>query len=142
MYELTSTTALDNAIDTIKRYAQVSGDEADTLLANLLEQSKSGYQYRPFAIAAHHLAINPPRKGIMKAEGVEWQSPADAIAGLISMQESMDAADPTPIPAAWDTTKLKSELCRCKEAGLVVPMVSSWGTYPTPELPRSARGFL
>lgn len=142
MYELNSPTAIDDAIDTIKRYAQVSGSEIDTMLANLLEQSKSGSQYRPFAIAAYHLAISPPRKGIMKAEGVEWQSATEAISGLLTMQEAIDAADPTSVPDAWNTSRLKAEICACKEATMVVPMTSSWAKYSAVELPRSNGGFL
>lgn len=111
---------LATALEIVKRFTYLDlADEAyDSILTLDLNASCATNSYRPYVVAALFLYANPPRQGVISAEGVKWEDNESIIAGLMLKQEVMDA-ELDNIPNGWGIPYMKNQvLCGCKGTSL------------------------
>lgn len=109
-------TDINAAIAIVKQYTGIAetDNRNDIVLLSMLEASKGVESYRPFICAAMHLwAVAASSRGqLISADGVTWLKPseiAETLNGLLTMQESFDAAL-TGIPVGWDVGSKRSQI--------------------------------
>lgn len=111
-YITDSQTALD--IVKLHCYLAVEDQTYDISLTLDLEAAKANESYRPYVVAAMQVYTQPPRSGVIEAEGVKWEKNEQIIEGLLTRQEAMDGTL-TGIPRTWSVTWMRNQiLCKCE----------------------------